>query len=95
MKEINLDASAWRQRDDFYNALLTALGAPPWHGRNLDALNDSIGGDDINAVRLPFQIRITNTVSTPPELLRYLQQFAELVTDLRTRNSQEIHLTLD
>jgi RNAse (barnase) inhibitor barstar len=63
MKDIVLDASAWRDRDDFYDALLPALGAPDWHGRNLDALNDSIGGDDISAVRLPFRIKITNAAS--------------------------------
>jgi hypothetical protein len=49
MKEINLDARAWRNRDDFYGALLPSLGAPHWHGRNLDALNDSLRYDDINA----------------------------------------------
>jgi len=38
---------------------------------------------------------MTNTASTPPELLGYLQRFAELVADLRTRNSREIHMTLD
>jgi RNAse (barnase) inhibitor barstar len=94
-KEINLDAATWRDRDDFYDALLPALGAPSWHGRNLDALNDTLGGNDINEVRLPFHIRITNTVRVPSELLSYLKRFAELVDDLRTREHRELRLTLD
>ncbi|GGF51062.1 hypothetical protein GCM10011611_66870 [Aliidongia dinghuensis] len=94
MKEISLNASDWRQQSDFYNALLPGLGAPSWHGHNLDALNDSIGGD-MNAVKPPFQIRITNTASIPPDLCGYLHRFAELVTDLRTRDNREVHLILD
>jgi RNAse (barnase) inhibitor barstar len=94
MKEINLDARAWRNRDDFYDALLPSLGAPHWHGRNLDALNDSLRCDDINAVRLPLHIRITNSTSVPAELRRHLQQLAELIADLRTRDGREIQLTL-
>jgi len=95
MREISLNAAAWHNQDDFYDALLPALGAPPWHGRNLDALNDTLGGDDINAVKMPFRIRIVNTAPVPPELFSYLKQFADLVTDLRIRDGHEIELSLD
>ena len=47
MRQIILDALGWKEKDDFYGDLLPSLGAPNWHGRNLDALNDSIRGDDI------------------------------------------------
>ena len=53
MKEINLDARAWRNRDDFYGALLPSLGAPHWHGRNLDALNDSLAALHILGIEVP------------------------------------------
>jgi ribonuclease inhibitor len=95
MKDIVLDASAWRDRDDFYDALLPALGAPDWHGRNLDALNDSIGGDDISAVRLPFRIKITNAASVPADLQKYLFKFADLITDIRVSRGCEVYLMLD
>jgi RNAse (barnase) inhibitor barstar len=95
MKDIVLDASAWRDRDDFYYALLPALGAPDWHGRNLDALNDSIAGDDISAVRLPFRIKITNASSVPADLQKYLFKFADLITDIRVSRGCEVYLMLD
>jgi RNAse (barnase) inhibitor barstar len=95
MKEIALDASTWRDRNDFYDALLPALGAPGWHGRNLDALNDSIGGDDISAIRLPFRIKITNAASAPADLQQYLFKFADLLTDLRVRRGCEVYLMLN
>jgi len=79
MKEINLDAATWRDRDDFYDALLPALGAPTWHGRSLYALTDTLGADDINDVKLPLHIKIANAVRTPPELLSYLKRLALLV----------------
>jgi RNAse (barnase) inhibitor barstar len=94
MKEINLNAAAWRNKNDFYEALLPALGAPSWHGRNLDALNDSLGTGQINEVELPLRITITNTATIPPELLEYLKRFAELVAELRAREC-EIELSLE
>lgn len=45
------DGVRWNTAEDFYDAFLEAVGAPSWHGHNLDALYDSIGGDDINTVR--------------------------------------------
>jgi RNAse (barnase) inhibitor barstar len=41
---IELDAKEWKTVHDFYDALLAALGAPEWHGDNVNALNDSIIG---------------------------------------------------
>ena len=73
MREMILDASAWQSRDDFYDALLPSLGAPAWHKRTLDALNDSIGGDDLNAVRLPFRITIAHSANGPSDLREYIQ----------------------
>jgi RNAse (barnase) inhibitor barstar len=79
MKEIRLEASKWKTRDDFYDALLPALGAPAWHGRSLDALNDSIGSDEINELRLPFRLLLVGADAIPSELRIYLKKFAEVV----------------
>jgi len=61
MRVIELDARNWRTELDFYNALLAALGAPEWHGRNLNALTDSMIYGGINAVEPPYSIRIRGT----------------------------------
>jgi RNAse (barnase) inhibitor barstar len=92
MKEIRLDASKWKTQGDFYDALLPALGAPAWHGRNLDALDDSIGSDEINEVRLPFRLLLVGTEAVPSELRSYLKKFAELVAELREDEGADVAL---
>ena len=92
MKEIRLDASKWKTEDDFYNALLPALGAPAWHGHNLDALNDSIGGDEINDVRLPFRVLLVETDTIPAGLRSYLKKFAELISELPAHMGANVSL---
>src|ERR1700758_165329 len=47
MRELILNGADWATRDDVYDAFFRAVGAPEWHGRNLDALADSIRGGSI------------------------------------------------
>jgi RNAse (barnase) inhibitor barstar len=82
VKRMDLDASKWRTRDDFYDALLPLLGAPGWHGRNLDALHDSITSNDINLVNPPFAITLSNLGHAHPELREYMEKFVRLILDL-------------
>jgi RNAse (barnase) inhibitor barstar len=42
--EIVLDASNWKNKDDFYSSYCKITKAPKWFGNNLDALNDSLSG---------------------------------------------------
>jgi RNAse (barnase) inhibitor barstar len=64
--ELILDASAWNTKSgwyweqDFYTAFFDAVGSPKWHGRNFDALNDSIAGGGINKVEVPYRIVLSN-----------------------------------
>jgi RNAse (barnase) inhibitor barstar len=60
VKVLELDAREWRSADDAFDALLEALGAPDWHGHDLDALNDSLQGGDLNAINPPLTIYVTN-----------------------------------
>jgi RNAse (barnase) inhibitor barstar len=73
MKVIRLDASDWRTPDDFYSSLLPELGAPAWHGRNLDALWDSIGEGDVNQVQPPFVVELSGSENLPPELKGFVE----------------------
>jgi RNAse (barnase) inhibitor barstar len=56
---LELDATRWTNADDVWTAVLDALGAPDWHGRNLDALADSLTGVDLNVVNPPFTLRVS------------------------------------
>jgi RNAse (barnase) inhibitor barstar len=60
VRELVLDGRGWTTDDDVYNAFFKAVGAPVWHGRNYNALNDSIAGGDINQVEVPYRIVISN-----------------------------------
>ena len=81
MKQIELNASGWQEADDFYDALLPQLGAPAWHGRNLDALEDSIFVGDINAVEPPFHISISGTDTLSPAMRDFLARVRAVFTD--------------
>jgi RNAse (barnase) inhibitor barstar len=68
MRDRNLDASPWKDVDDFYNAFIKAVGAQEWHGRNFDALNDSIAHGRINEIEVPYRIVIRNIPSRNDEI---------------------------
>ena len=67
MNVIDLDASEWKTALDFYEAILAAIGAPRWHGRNVNALIDSVIYGGISALEPPFTVRVTNTENLASE----------------------------
>ena len=83
MKQIALDASGWRQPDDFYRALLPQLGAPAWHGHNLDAIDDSIFGGGINRVEAPFHVAVANTAGLDEEMRAFLGKVISIFRERR------------
>jgi RNAse (barnase) inhibitor barstar len=80
-----LDASGWRAVDDFYAALLSAIGAPSWHGHNLDALEDTLGDGVTNGVQPPLEIAIINGANVSSAVRDVLDRFSLLVRDLASR----------
>ena len=79
MDEIHLDGRAWQSADDFYVAYLKAVGAPEWHGHNLDALWDSLTGGDINQRNPPLRIHITGLGGMGLDARQMTERFATLV----------------
>lgn len=53
------------------------------HGRNLDALYDSIGSGDINEVETPYRVRITGVSVMSPEAREMVKLFMSVVKQLR------------
>jgi RNAse (barnase) inhibitor barstar len=72
MKVIALDASEWHSPEDFYSALLPQLGAPEWHGHNLDALDDSLGVGGINSLEPPFKVEVAGAQQLPEPMRHFL-----------------------
>ena len=83
MQEIVLSGAHWTTPDDLYNALLPSLGAPDWHGHNLDALWDSITRGGINLVNPPFTVRITGVAVMPPNCKALVDRFVALLSEAR------------
>ena len=82
MRELVLNGAEWRTKDDVYDAFFRAVGAPSWHGRNLDALNDSIGTGQINAVEVPYCIVIQNYSLVGVEARQMASNFVDLIHEI-------------
>ena len=91
MKQIYLDASGWETPDDFYSALLPELGAPGWHGRNLNALFDSLYGG-INQLEPPFAISVAGVQSQTMEMKAFLDNVATVFEDARNDLGVDVSL---
>jgi RNAse (barnase) inhibitor barstar len=82
VQELEVDATGWKTRDDVYDAFFKAVGAPDWHGRSFDALNDSIGTGRINKVEVPYQIVVRNSRGMSRGASDFLREFASLIAEL-------------
>jgi RNAse (barnase) inhibitor barstar len=79
MREVVLDAIGWRTPDDFYDSFFQAVAAPSWHGRNFDALRDSIGTGDINQIEVPYRIVIRGLSWASADARTIAMKFEHLV----------------
>lgn len=86
MQIIELDATTWATIDDFYDALFQALGAPKWHGRNLNALDETMVWDsEINALKPPYLIRILGVDALPAQVRDYIEHACACIAEARAR----------
>ena len=67
---------------DVYDAFFRAVGVPGWHGRNLDALSDSISGGSINQVEVPYRLIIKSYDRIGPHAKPMTESFINLVHEL-------------
>ena len=85
MRELILDASTWNTYDDVYDSFFKAVGAPEWHGRNLNALNDSIAGGQINAIEIPYRLIIRHYGRVGEDARKMAANFVALIRELAER----------
>lgn len=85
MRVLELDASGWETIDDFYDAILAAVGAPDWHGRVPVALVDTMFHADINKVVPPYRVELRNSADLPLEVKDEVVGVAGLFEDIRAR----------
>ncbi len=81
MKELILDGSTFATRNDVYDAFFQAVGAPEWHGRNFDALHDSICTGEINAIEVPYCVVIKNRSLVGEGAKKMVDDFIDLLNE--------------
>lgn len=90
MREIVLDAGAWRTPADFLEALKATLGMPDGHPLDLDAVVDSMIWEEENNIEAPYKLRIVNTGAIPAQVAEDIAVLARMVADARVlRRDQE------
>ncbi len=94
MKDVNLEGTNWQTTNDFYDAFFKAVGSPSWHGRNFNALRDSIARGRINDVELPYTIHISGLDKMPTEARETVKDFYDLIKELRSEGYQ-VDIILD
>ena len=82
-RELIMDAAECRTRDDFYDLFFRAVGAPGWHGRNFNALRDSIETGQINQIEVPYCLVIKNYDGSGPEAKQMADNFIDLIRELK------------
>jgi RNAse (barnase) inhibitor barstar len=99
MRHIELDAKNWTSVLDFYSALLPSIGAPEWHGRNINALIDSMIWGGINRVEPPYTIRIRDVVQLPGDVRNHIElaknALLEARAEFRIRHHRDVEVRLD
>ena len=85
MKELFLNGAEWKTSDDVYDAFFKAVGAPSWHGRNFNALNDSIAHGSINEVEVPYCLVIQNYGLIGAGAKKMADDFIDLMHEMASR----------
>jgi RNAse (barnase) inhibitor barstar len=80
--QFTLNAEGWNSADDFYDAFFAAVHAPSWHGRNLDALDDSIATGGINEVEVPYRLTVQNAAKAGLDARMMLNSFKEFIDQI-------------
>ncbi|MGR3312787.1 barstar family protein [Roseovarius indicus] len=93
MKKIPIDVSGCRNEGDVYDLLLAGLEAPRWHGRNFDALWDSVTRD-INAVLPPYLVEVAGHRQVPEEVALLVSRIRSLFEEAREGHRADVRLKL-
>ena len=88
--EILIDWSLIKSEDQFYDLLLSQIGAPEWHGRNLDALADSLITGSINAIEPPYKLMSVNSSVNLGALKAFQIKVLRIFTEAALEQNRDI-----
>jgi RNAse (barnase) inhibitor barstar len=79
MNQVVIDWDILTDADSFYDSVFLQTGAPDWHGRNLDAINDAWVAGDICSGGPPFNFLMKGTPNS--RLIRLCLSIEEIIRD--------------
>lgn len=85
---IILDGQDWKTEGDLIEAVLAAVDAPSWHGRNYNALRDSFVAGSINGLEPPYNFIIWPPAHPTPELADGIAYFVARITEWRAEGAR-------
>ena len=86
--KILVDWSNIESFDDFYDCFLPQVKAPEWHGRNLNALSDSLVVGDINGLEPPFCVINANSKDLSGEAEAVFSAVADIYAEANAEGRQ-------
>jgi len=92
---VRLDASKWQKPLDFYESLLESLGAPERHGRNVNALIDSMVYGGINKLEPPYRIAIEGTHAVPGAVAEEIKLVRKCLYEAQGTDVNDIQVVVD
>ena len=92
--EILINWEGINTEDEFYSDFLPKVEAPNWHGRNLDALADSLIAGSINGIEPPYTILSINTDSNLGEFKIFQAKVLKVLAEAAAEPEREIKILL-
>ena len=74
-----IDLSKIHDGLDFYHELVRALGAPYWHGLNINAVMESLIYGDNFPLLAGYEIEFVNCENAEPEIVEEARYFSALL----------------
>ena len=88
--EVVIDWAEVEDLDTLYDCLFAQTGAPSWHGRNLNAINDSWVAGAICSEGPPFDFVLRNEEQAKPALEETAQAIREIAEESVRENAGSV-----
>lgn len=96
MRLLILNATDWKSTAQVYDAILCALDAPAWSGRNINGLIDSMIWDDKTKVKPPYTIIIKDVSNyIGPTLYNIKAAISQAKEEYKARYGRDIAIYFD
>ena len=92
VRDIACNLAGCTTPNDVFERVLAVLGAQDWHGRNLDALWDSVTSDEINGVHAPYRLQVAGYAGLRQDLRDLVDKIGAMFAEARRDRLIEVDL---